>query len=51
MGRSLHNCTRRKYAPNKEMRLISNDIPQIGSALQFDKNDRFWKKTSALNSE
>ena len=31
------------------MRLISNDISQIGSALQFDKNDRFRKTTTALN--
>ena len=31
------------------MRLISNDISQIGSSLQFDKNDRFRKTTTALN--
>ena len=40
LGACAYNSTGRKYAPISEMRLIkkynNNDIPRIGSALQFE---------------
>ena len=36
LGACSYNSTGRKYVPISEMRLITNDISQIGSALQFE---------------
>ena len=36
LGACAYNSTGRKYAPISEMRLIANDIPRIGSVLQFE---------------
>ena len=35
-GACAYISTGSKFAPIREMRLISNDIPGIGSALQFE---------------
>ena len=35
LGTRLHAPIGTRYAPKSEMRLISNDIPQKGSVLQF----------------
>ena len=35
LGTCAYNSTGRKYTPISEMRLITNDIPRIGSALQL----------------
>ena len=57
LGACAYNSTGRKYAPISKMRLITNDIPRIGSVLQLElllfphRRAEFLEEDYRVNSE